>query len=477
MKQQNTKPKTPEDAAKPHPTSFFEGGSGGKLFFPKKVSPRLALIGLDGVGLDLARSLAGRGVMPVLGRLLEEGTAWSTDSPLPEVSPVCWTSMFSGAEPGEHGVFGFGEHRPGSYRVEPVDSGAVRVERLWEVLSARGRPSLVLGVPLTYPAAPIRGVMLSGFVCPDLARGVHPPELLPRLTALGYRPEADLDRGREDPAGMLADVAAALEVRLQVYSDLIRREPWDFLAAVITDTDRVNHFAWPGLHQPDHPLAEPALAVYRRVDRFLGEMLELWEPRLRSGELKLLITADHSFGPIRSEVYLNPWLEAEGYLRVEGAPGAERILPATTALALDPGRIYLHWAGRFPDGSLRPGPPADELLERIAAGLAALSFQTVVNGPDGPRLEALHPVARVHRGSDLYHGPQAHLAPDLVAEATEGFSLRAGLGRGGVFGLSHLTGTHRPRGALALWHPGPPPSRPPQRVSGLHGLMARVLGL
>lgn len=435
------------------------------------------MVGLDGVGLDLARGLAGRGVMPVLGRLLEEGGAWATESPLPEVSPVCWTSMFSGAEPGEHGVFGFGEHQSGSYRVQPVDSGAVRAPRLWEVLSEQGRPSLVLGVPLTYPAAPIRGVMLSGFVCPDLERGVHPPELLPRLKALGYRPEADLDRGREDPAGMLADVAAALEVRLKVYSDLIRQEPWDFLAAVITDTDRVNHFAWPALHDDAHPLAGAALGIYRRVDRFLGEMLEMWEPLLRSGELKLMIAADHSFGPIRSEVYLNPWLEAEGYLHVEGAPGNERILPATTALALDPGRVYLHWAERFPNGSLKPGRMADELLERIAAGLTRLTFQSVVNGPDGPRLEAIHPVARVHRGRDLYHGPQAHMAPDLVAEAAEGFSLRAGLGRGGVFGLSHLSGTHRPAGALALWYPGPPPSPPPDRVSGLHGLMTASLGM
>lgn len=57
-------------------------------------------MGLDGVGLELARSLAARGVMPHLGRLLELGTAWPTTAPLPEVSPVCWTTMFSGADPG-----------------------------------------------------------------------------------------------------------------------------------------------------------------------------------------------------------------------------------------------------------------------------------------------------------------------------------------------------------------------------------------
>ena len=71
------------------------------------VPRRLIFLGLDGVGLNLASSLASRGVMPHLGRLLEAGRAWSTQSPLPEVSPVCWTSMFSGQGPGGHGIYGF----------------------------------------------------------------------------------------------------------------------------------------------------------------------------------------------------------------------------------------------------------------------------------------------------------------------------------------------------------------------------------
>jgi predicted AlkP superfamily phosphohydrolase/phosphomutase len=334
-----------------------------------------------------------------------------------------------------------------------------------------------MGVPLTYPATAIEGVMLSGFVCPDLERGVYPKALLPRLEAMGYRAEADLDRGREDPAGMLEDVARALEVRLKVYRELIRESDWDFLAAVITDTDRVNHFAWPALHDADHELAPAALKIYRLVDGFLGEMLETWQREIESGRLKILVAADHSFGPIRSEVYLNPWLQSEGLLAVEGMPGSERILPATRALALDPGRIYLHWAGRFPNGGLQPGREAHDLLERIAAGLSRLTFSQVTQGPDGPSIEQVRPVARVHFGHELYQGPWAHLGPDLVAEPAEGFSLRAGLGRGGVFGLSHLSGTHRPQGALALWYPGPGPGSPPSRVSGLYDLMAGALEL
>lgn len=143
----------------------------------KKVGrPRLIMIGLDGVGLDLARSLADRGVMPNLGRMMHAGRAWSTASPLPEVSPVCWTSMFSGTDPGEHGIFGFGEYDLARGGVRPVDSSHVRAERLWERLSRLGRRSVVLNVPLTFPAKEIHGVMVSGFVTPDLNRGGASPD-------------------------------------------------------------------------------------------------------------------------------------------------------------------------------------------------------------------------------------------------------------------------------------------------------------
>lgn len=438
------------------------------------VARRLIFLGLDGVGLELASSLAARGIMPNLGRLLELGQAWATQSPLPEVSPVCWTSMFSGQGPGGHGIYGFAAPTAGTYRVTPCDSTMVRAPRLWELAHRSGLTSVVLNVPLTYPATPLRGAMVSGFVTIDLAKGVHPPELLPHLQAMGYRPEAELDTGRSDPAALLADVAQALAVRLKLFEQTWE-DAWDLWVGVIADTDRVNHFAWPALWEPEHPLAPAALKVYRQVDEHLGRLWRRFGSEVQAGEASLMIAADHSFGPIVSEVYLNQWLISQGYLVIEGAPPHERILPETKALALDPGRIYLHRAGCFPGGSITPGAAAERLLEEIAGKLAALRFSRLVRGPDGPRLESQAPVARVHRGREIYHGSEAKHAPDLVVEPAHGYSLRGGLDRAGVFGLSHLSGTHRPLGGLALMLPAPPEK--PSELAGLFGLMAGALGL
>jgi predicted AlkP superfamily phosphohydrolase/phosphomutase len=429
---------------------------------------KLMVIGLDGVGLDLASHLVEQGVMPNLGLLMKQANAFGCESPLPEVSPVCWTSMFSGASPGTHGIFGFAEHKPGTYDLKPVDSYMVKAPRIWQEMHKRNQSSVVLNVPLTYPAEELKGVMISGFVTTDLRRGVRPLLLLPSLVQKGYRPEADLDMASRDPLELGRDLKKALSVRLAVFEEMLARD-WDLYVGVITDTDRVNHFMWPALFDKGHPLSQTALDLYAQVDDFLGRVWQRVKGRVDSGELCLMISADHGFGPIKKEVYLNAWLREKGYLKIGGDPGNEVILPETQALALDPGRIYLHTASRFPGGRLAKGAYADSLLAEIAKGLKELS-----HGPFGgqePVVEA------IHWGREYFTGPYAYLGPDLVAMGARGYSLRAGLDKPEVFGLSHITGTHRAHGALALVLGRDIGAQPPTEVAGLHGLMKQALSM
>jgi predicted AlkP superfamily phosphohydrolase/phosphomutase len=312
-------------------------------------------------------------------------------------------------------------------------------------------------------------------VAPELTRAVHPPAWLGRLEAMGYRPEAELELGREDPAALAADLARALERRLELFRRLWE-EPWELFCAVITDTDRANHFLWPALHEPGHPLAGPALEAFRLADGFLDWVWRRARPGVEAGEAALVVAADHSFGPIRSEVYLNPWLQERGLLAVEGAAGAERILPRTRALALDPGRIYLH-DQRFPGGRRFAPDEARSLRAEIAAGLAGLAYTHICSQDGRMRTQSLRPVAGVHHREKLYAGPAAAEGPDLVAEAAPGFSLRAGLDRGAVFGTSHLTGTHRPAGALALWAGQGAEGFNPSHIQDLYPMLRAWLGL
>ena len=68
---------------------------------------RLCVVGLDGVPIGLLERLADEGVMPNIAARIEAGHLRSMRASLPEISSVSWTSFMTGAQAGEHGIFGF----------------------------------------------------------------------------------------------------------------------------------------------------------------------------------------------------------------------------------------------------------------------------------------------------------------------------------------------------------------------------------
>ena len=128
-------------------------------------SQKLVLIGLDGATFRVLRPLIEAGVMPTVAKMVREGASGPLMSTHPPVTCPAWPTMYTGVNPGKHGVFSFtcrGGDRP--HTASLVD---VKSPTMWELLSAGGRRCAVLNVPITYPAQQLNGVMLSGFPAPD----------------------------------------------------------------------------------------------------------------------------------------------------------------------------------------------------------------------------------------------------------------------------------------------------------------------
>src|SRR5438309_1959222 len=157
--------------------------------------------------------------MPNLAQLLAGGTVAPMRSSIPVISSVSWTSFMTGRNPGKHGVYGFTDVKPGTFTMFFPNFGNVRSDTLWDVAGRAGKRSIVLNVPNTYPARPLEGLLVSGFVAVNLERAVFPPSLLPRLQAENYRIDVDylnadqrlLALKAEKPKG-LADVDPATKV-------------------------------------------------------------------------------------------------------------------------------------------------------------------------------------------------------------------------------------------------------------------------
>jgi len=80
-------------------------------------SARTVIIGLDGVPFSMIKHFCETGIMPNTAALLSQGIFRKMHSSIPEVSSVAWSSMITGTNPGQHGIFGFMELAPGSYKM------------------------------------------------------------------------------------------------------------------------------------------------------------------------------------------------------------------------------------------------------------------------------------------------------------------------------------------------------------------------
>jgi predicted AlkP superfamily phosphohydrolase/phosphomutase len=353
-------------------------------------------------------------------------------SSIPTISSVSWTNFMTGRNPGKHGVYGFTDIRPGTFTMYFPNFGDVKSETLWDVAGRAGKRSIVMNVPNTYPARQLNGMMVSGFVAIKLERAVYPADLIRRLNADDYQIDVDYQNADQRPDEFFDLLDRALQARRRVYLKLLRDEPWDLFIGVITECDRLHHYFWDQYADASAPRHGRFLDFYRRLDEVIGEMAAA----LPSGT-PLFIVADHGHTLIHREFYPNAHLRERGLLRfgAEKPKGLGDIDAATKAFVLDPGRVYVHRAGRFPLGTVGAAE-ADELVARLRDEFLGLHDDSA-GAPAGGR-----PVPRVWTRGEVYRGPCVDRAPDLVLDFAPGYDPKGALARSEVFGRSALTGMH-----------------------------------
>jgi len=362
--------------------------------FKLRKKKRVCVIGLDGVPHGMILDLAEKGVMPAMARLVDAGHLHKMKASLPEISAVSWTDFMTGRDSGTHGIFGFTDFKPDSYGVRYPNFQDLRTPTIWDTLGDKGKKSIVINQPSTYPARPINGVLISGFVAIELANAVYPPSIRAALERMGYEVDIDILRSREDPEVLMRELARTLAGQEKAL-DLFWGEPWDLFEFVITGTDRLHHFLWTAYEDKSHPFHGRFLDYYREADRLIGKIVASFR-KATGSEAGLFLLSDHGFTGIVQEVCLNAWLEQNGYLAFKGPgpKGLEDITAPSRAFALDPNRIYLNLKGKFPAGNVDPGE-RESFRAEIARKLEKLEFE-------GRRV-----VRKVFLSEEIYSGPQA----------------------------------------------------------------------
>ncbi len=417
---------------------------------------RCLAVGLDGVSEGLLTRYMKGGLMPHLEEILSSGFGLhEMDASIPDVSSTSWASFLTGVNPGEHGIYGFMDLKPGSYSMYFPSYSHMGAPSIWDIIGGtsgdktstlldryRGRfpdplYSVVMNIPETYPAARLNGVLTAGFVCIDLEKGTYPASAYDYLKSIGYRSDVDATKAATDPDAFFEELDYVLDKRMEAYTHFMETEPWDLFIAVITETDRLHHFFFDAAFDEAHRYHGRFIDFYKKIDDIVGELFSRFFEKT-GGEGLFMTMSDHGFTVLEKEVYVNRLFQREGILHLdESREYFEQVKAPTKAFAMEPARIYLNRAGKYPEGAVS-GADVAAVVEEIKGLLGSLDF------------EGRKVIKRIYDKDELYSGPAAEVGPDLVCLANPGFDLKSSFNKTDIFGKGRFTGMHTRHDAHAI---------------------------
>lgn len=406
------------------------------------------IIGLDGVPHSLIKQYTSNGLMPNLRQLIDDSQFVQMQSSIPDVSSVAWSSIITGKNPGEHGIFGFTELDLYSYEYRYPNFSDLKVAPFWE-----GKKAAIINVPQTYPAKQLDGVMISGFIALELEKAVYPSSLIPELQKMDYRIDVNANLGHKSMDLFFQDLDVTFENRIKCIDFLWEKEPWELFMLVFTETDRINHFLFEAFDNENHPYEENFKKFYQRIDRQIGRLISS-----TSNKDDIIILSDHGFCKLEYEIYINKLLEREGFLKFKtSSPKTVTDIDAkkSAAFVIDPGRIYINSRDRFPYGKISVSDKI-KVQEDLVTFFSSFSFSS-------GELKSKKIVSRIFLNEEIFKGMYSKKGPDIVLLGNKGFDLK-GFGLEGLasrdsfYGKRIFTGMHTYDDAFIIY-------RGPERLS------------
>ena len=364
----------------------------------------MVIVGLDGVPYSLLKDYMDQGVMPYMKEIVSKGSFLPMWSTLPEVSSVAWSSFMTGKNPAEHGIFGFMEINRNTYEYYFPNFLSLKAPTFWEDL---GTVTVAFNIPQTYPARPMNGVLVSGFVSLDLEKAVYPSRVCNYLKSIGYRLDVQSHLALNDPEAFLKDLFITFEKRLEAIKYLYHNEDWQIFIGTITETDRLHHFFFDSARGGKY--YDVFLKLFQRIDEFLWDLFK----DAQKDNALFLTCSDHGFTAIDTEVYVNRYLIDNGFLKVSSIDGLTGIADDSRAFCLDPARVYIHLNGKYSRGSVSASE-YESLREEIKDLFEGLTY----NGRKVAR--------RVYLKEEIFSGQYLYDAPDLYILANRSEERRVG---------------------------------------------------
>src|SRR5246127_1711447 len=123
-----------------------------------KPKPRVVVIGVNGMEMDVLRPLILQGKMPNLSSVIKRGAYGKLRTVSAPNCPRVYSTLFTSTTPEEHGVPGF------ILGGVTANTKMLKEEPIWSILSKNHITVGMANVPATFPVMPVNGYMVSGML-------------------------------------------------------------------------------------------------------------------------------------------------------------------------------------------------------------------------------------------------------------------------------------------------------------------------
>ncbi len=311
--------------------------------------------------------------LPNLTRLRQSGQSGILRSCHPPITVPAWAVMTSGRDAGELGIYGFRNRlSTNSPELSTANADLVKFPRLWDLMTAAGLPSIVLGVPLTWPPRPLNGVLVSGPLTPPGAVNfIQPPTLRAGFEKLFPDYQFDVANFRSiAPDELVRQVRSMTTARFRAARYFLGKRDWRFFMMVEIGLDRLQHGLWHHFMEdsagfiPGSPYRDALLEYYILLDAEIGRLLEFAD-----SNTDIWIVSDHGAKSFHGAFAINNWLQLNGYLYLTTPDGSlhqsmDRHKTRVWAEGGYYGRLFINRLQRDVSAA-----ETDKLLDEIAHGL------------------------------------------------------------------------------------------------------------
>ncbi|WP_081818634.1 alkaline phosphatase family protein [Pseudomonas sp. PH1b] len=303
--------------------------------------------------------------------------------------PSNLATAFSGVNPGRHGCFSYWSAHSSGEIPRILETTDVMATRLWEWPEMAGQRFAVINVQLTHPPQPLNGTLIT-YPMHNSMNTSHPRSLLRDLNAQGVRYAHDVSLFY---TGQPFDEFAAQAFRIaehQLDSAMALAQEADVMIVNLTLADRLSHFLWYEMLDPEPAQRPQILQAYDFIDRAC-ERLQSLAPE------SMLVFSEMGFGELAGFFSIDQHLRAAGLqvLDEQGQVDLQRSVALETV--------------QGSHGVMLCADLCNEGRASAAQRQAVMQCLSDIRFADGqPAL------ASVRHREEVYQGPHTHRAPSLI---------------------------------------------------------------